>query len=105
MKTQTRDVLCRPRCFRPKEKNAARMLRIVGLQKFMALREEFGGKRVSIPRSGGVWAGGLCAVRDRCIAQWHRQGLSAEAIAAALKMKPETVARILRASRRSHGRG
>ena len=84
-----------------RKRSAAKLLRIVGMERFLTLREEFGGKSVWIPKRGEIWPGGLSGVRNRCIEKWHRQGLSAEAIAAALKMKPETVARILRTARRS----
>ncbi|MFI5350476.1 MAG: hypothetical protein ACHQ2Z_13090 [Elusimicrobiota bacterium] len=85
------------RCFRPKEKKAARLLEIVGIEKFLTLRDEFGGRSVWIPKRSGVWPCGACGLRDRCIYVWHKQGHTPAAIGGILKLSPKTVTRILRA--------
>ena len=87
----------RARCFRPKMKNAEKLLKIVGMEKFLTLRDEFGGRSLWIPKRGRIMPCGVCGARDRCIYRWHQQGHTPAVISAALKMSSKTVVRILRA--------
>lgn len=109
MKTRTRSALGSKtggsRCFRPKEKNTAKLLKIVGMEKFLTLRDEFGGRSLWIPKRGGMWPCGACGDRDRCIYRWHQQGHSLRDLSATLKLHPRTISRILRAGRGAPARG
>jgi hypothetical protein len=66
------------------------------MEKFLTLRDVFGGSSLWIPKSGRLLTCGTCGVRNRCIYRWHEQGHSPTAISAVLKMKPRTVVRIIR---------
>ncbi|MBI4060709.1 MAG: hypothetical protein HY403_04695 [Elusimicrobia bacterium] len=89
-----------PRCLQPRARSTVRLLDIVGLERFLTLRDEFGGRSLWIPKRGGIWPCGLCRIRDRCIIRWHGQGHSPAVISAALKIKPATVGRVISAARR-----
>ena len=79
-----------------KGKNTETLLRIVGMARFLALREELGGKTLRIPRRGSVLPSVLSDIRNDCIYRWHQQGHSAAVISAALRISPRTIVRVIR---------
>lgn len=88
-------VLSCPDRFRPREKILARLLEVVGLERFLELQDVLGGRRLTIPGRGKNWPCGICSVRDRCIRSWRKQGHSPSDIAGHLGISRATVRRVL----------
>lgn len=95
--------------FEPADRHAIRLLELLGPRAFRALQEEFGGKRVWVPKAGARFPCAACKVRGGCVHRWAKQGRSPAAIAEHLGVSAKTVYRLLdlkgrkRSSREARG--
>ena len=90
--------MARPRCLashKPRDSDAAQLLKILGSRRLSALQAAFGGRRLWIPKSGSNLRCSVCDTRDQCIRTWRGQGLSIASIAKRLGVSPKTVYRVL----------
>jgi hypothetical protein len=93
--SELRELDC-PSEFKPKSRVVKRLLRVLGMARFVELQREFGGERISIPKRETMWPCALCVVRDDCMKLWRREGFAARDIAEYLRVSPSTVRRALR---------
>ena len=84
------------KCYRPRGSDAELLLNVIGLERMFAVQDALGGRRIFIPKRNRFVLCGLCGMRNRCIRQWNKKGASVKAIAAAIKLAPVTVTRVLR---------
>lgn len=96
--------------FIPADRHAIRLLDLLGSRAFNALQEEFGGKRVWVPKAGARFPCAACKVRAGCVKRWRKAGRSPQLIAEHLGVSSKTVYRLLdlnghtRSSRETRGR-
>ena len=81
--------------FEPADRHAIRLLQILGSRAFTALQEEFGGKRVWVPKAGARFPCAACGVRAACVKRWRKAGRTPQAIAEHLGVSAKTVYRLL----------
>lgn len=81
--------------FEPADRHAIRLLEILGPRAFNALQEEFGGKRVWVPKPGARFPCAACNVRAGCVHRWWKQGKNPKDIAVHLGVSSKTVYRLL----------
>lgn len=81
--------------FVSEDRHAIRLLEVLGPRAMRALQDEFGGKRVWVPKAGARMPCAACKVRAECVRRWRREGRSPRAIAEYLGVSPKTVYRLL----------
>ncbi|MBI5200147.1 MAG: helix-turn-helix domain-containing protein [Elusimicrobia bacterium] len=81
--------------FEPADRHAIRLLEILGSRAFTRLQEEFGGKRVWVPKAGARFPCAACNVRSSCVKRWRKAGRTPQAIAEHLGVSAKTVYRLL----------
>lgn len=81
--------------FEPADRHAIRLLELLGPRAFHALQEEFGGKRVWVPKRGARFPCAACKVREGCVVRWWKQGKAPNDIATHLGVSSKTVYRLL----------
>lgn len=81
--------------FVPADRHAIRLLELLGPRAFRSLQEEFGGKRVWVPKSGARFPCAACKVRGGCVKRWRKAGRTPQAIATDLGVSAKTVYRLL----------
>jgi Mor family transcriptional regulator len=74
---------------------AMELLALLGREKFRALQERFGGRRIWIPKSGGALLCRFCPTRDEHIRQLRHEGRSVAWIAQQFGLSEKRVYGIL----------
>ena len=91
--------------FTPADRHAVRLHKLLGPRAFHVLQEEFGGKRVWVPKPGARFPCAACRTRGKCARRWKSAGRRPEVIAKHLGVSVKTVYRLLEAkARRRRGR-
>lgn len=75
--------------------HAARLLTVLGPEKFAALQKAFGGRRIWVPKKGKQLTCGLCRRREECVFGWRASGRPIARIAEQLSISTKSVYRIL----------
>lgn len=81
--------------FKAADRHAIRLLRILGPKSFKILQEEFGGKRIWVPKRGARYPCAACKTRLECAKRWRAEGDSPTKIAEHLGVSIKTVYRLL----------
>lgn len=81
--------------FQAADRHAIRLLELLGPRAFTALQDEFGGKRVWVPKAGARFPCAACKVRSGCVKRWRKAGRTPQAIAEHLGVSAKTIYRLL----------
>ena len=86
---------CRNHTFVPADRHAVHLMELLGPRLFKILQEEFGGKRVWVPKPGARFPCAACRTRGKCARLWGTEGQRPEVIARTLGVSIKTVYRLL----------